>query len=64
MVVGKVVAHSWAHTLHGPIYSYIAGDGSRSWSVGNWEAFIGVGFGWGVGFSTLYLSPLWATTYN
>jgi hypothetical protein len=21
----------------------------------DWEAFIGVGFGWGVGFSTLYL---------
>jgi hypothetical protein len=31
-------------------------QGSRV-SVGDWEeAFIGVGFGWGVGFSTLYLS--------
>jgi hypothetical protein len=27
----------------------------------NWEAFIGVGFGWGVGFSTLYVRshPYW-----
>ena len=35
--------------------SYIVGNNSRLQSVDNWEAFIGVGFGWGVGFCTLYL---------
>ena len=28
------------------------GNGSRYLSVDNWEAYIGVGFGWDVGFST------------
>ena len=38
-----------------PKHSYTTKYGSKQQSVGNWEAFIGVGFGWGVGFSTLYL---------
>ena len=42
----------WALTL------FTVGNNWRLSSVGNWEASIGVGFGWGVGFSTLYLSFL------
>ena len=42
----------WAWTLlhHGEQFKVV--------SVGHWEASIGVGFGRGVGFSTLYLSIL------
>ena len=31
------------------------GNNSRQQSVGDWDAFVSVAFGWGVGFSTLYL---------
>jgi hypothetical protein len=47
----------------GPMYSFTMGNASRWESVGDWEAFIGVDFGWSVGFSTSTLILHLQTTY-
>ena len=43
----------WAQTL---LHRGEQLEVEECWQLDNWEAFIGVGFGWGVGFSTLYLT--------